>query len=177
MITSHERVDVATEEQRSTVAKNGERRVTELMSWALLTAPLTMPCKDVLALAATRAVHHVPVLDGGVMVGIVCSCDLRTAGGAEMLGRRMRSPVVTITANAAANEALTSMKRHDVGALPVLYHGFLIGIVTTGDLVRARVLPEQERPTCSSCGAHHHVRQTHPGGTQHCLACRERRAR
>ena len=173
MISSHERLDARNDEQSASASRNGDRRVTELMSWALLTAPLTMSCKEVRALAATRAVHHIPVLDGGVMVGIVCTCDLKDARENEPLARRMRSPVVTITASASSNEALATMRRQDVGALPVLYHGFLIGIVTTGDLVRARVLPENERPVCATCGAHHHVREHRPDLFL-CLACRER---
>ena len=111
------------------------------------------------------------------MVGIVCTCDLRGAREDEPLGRRMRSPVVTTTANTHSSEALALMRRHDVGALPVLYHGFLIGIVTTGDLIRARACPEGERPACGGCGAHHHVRLGPSDGALLCLACRERGAR
>jgi CBS domain-containing protein len=176
MISSHERLEPR-EGTGGSAARNGDRRVTELMSWAILTVPTTMSCKEARALAATRAVHHVPVLDGGVMVGIVCTCDLRHARDEEPVGKRMRAPVVTIPASATSNEALAAMKRQDVGALPVLYHGFLIGIVTTGDLVRARVLPEEERPVCAGCGAHHHVRSSPPDGVLRCLACRERRGR
>jgi CBS domain-containing protein len=177
MISSQERAESVRADESTVARRNGDRRVTELMSWALLTAPVTMSCKEARALAAARAVHHIPVLDGGVMVGIVCTCDLREAREDESLGRRMRTPVATITASATSNEALATMRRHDVGALPVLYHGFLIGIVTAGDLVRARVLPEHERPVCASCSAHHHVRIAHPEGRLLCLACRERSAR
>src|SRR5262245_647271 len=175
MISSQEHAEgVRAEDEAASRRRNGDRRVTELMSWALLTAPATMSCREARALAAARAVHHIPVLDGGVMVGIVCTCDLREAREDEPLGRRMRSPVATITANAASNEALATMRRHDVGALPVLYHGFLIGIVTAGDLVRAHVLGEEERPSCRACGAHHHVRQGEDG-SQLCVGCREKR--
>ena len=176
MISSQEReAGVRSEEETAAARRNGDRRVTELMSWALLTAPVTMSCKEARALAAARAVHHIPVLDGGVMVGIVCTCDLREAREDEPLGRRMRAPVATITASLSSSEAMATMRRHDVGALPVLYHGFLIGIVTAGDLVRARVMADNERPICGSCGAHHHVRRIEPEGAPLCLACRERR--
>lgn len=169
MISSHERLDARNDEQSASASRNGDRRVTELMSWALLTAPLTMTCKEVRALAATRAVHHIPVLDGGVMVGIVCTCDLENARENEPLARRMRSPVVTITASASSNEALATMRRQDVGALPVLYHGFLIGIVTAGDLERAGL--QSTRKHCALCGARHHVRHTPRG--HRCVACWE----
>lgn len=178
MITTRPRSEPASArdgDRSPALPRNGDRRVTELMSWALLTAPITMSCKEARALAAARAVHHIPVLDGGLMVGIVCTCDLRNAHENEALGNRMRTPVATISANSSSNEALAAMRRQDVDALPVLYHGFLIGIVTTGDLVRAHVLPEHERPTCSVCNQHHHVRRSEPDGAPRCLACRERR--
>lgn len=178
MITTRPRSEptLAREGDRPPVLpRGGDRRVTELMSWALLTAPVTMSCKEARALAAARAVHHIPVLDGGLMVGIVCTCDLRGAREDEPLGNRMRTPVATISANAPSSEALATMRQRDVDALPVLYHGFLIGIVTTGDLVRAHVMDELERPACSTCAAHHHVRRTGQEGTPFCLACRERR--
>jgi len=178
MISSQERIEgVRAEDEATARRRNGDRRVTELMSWALLTAPVTMSSREARALAAARAVHHIPVLDGGVMVGIACTCDLREAREDEPLGRRMHSPVVTISANASSHEALATMRRHDVDALPVLYHGFLIGIVTAGDMVRAHVLDERERPVCGSCGAHHHVRSSADDGVELCLACRERRTR
>jgi CBS domain-containing protein len=146
MISSQEHAEgVHGEDEAAARRRNGERRVTELMSWALLTAPTTMTCSEALGLAAARGVHHIPVLDGGVMVGIVCTCDLSEAPADAPIGSYLCAPVAT-------------MRRHDVGALPVLYHGFLIGIVTAGDLVRAHVLAEEDRPTCAECGAHHHVR-------------------
>ena len=159
-------------EEPTAVARSADRRVTEVMSWALLTVPATQSCKEVRALAAQRAVHHVPVLDGGVLVGLVCTCDLRGAREAEPISKRMRSPVLTVSAHAPCKEARAMMQAHDVDALPVLYHGFLIGIVTTGDLVRAHAWPAEERLTCSACGAHHHVRSDATGAR--CLACRER---
>jgi CBS domain-containing protein len=176
MISSQERSEgIRAEDEAAARRRNGDRRVTELMSWALLTAPATMSIREVRALATARGVHHIPVLDGGVMVGIVCVCDLRDAKDAEPVGPYMHSPVTTINANASSNEALATLRRHDVGALPVLYHGFLIGIVTTGDLVRAHVLGEDERLVCSSCGGHHHVRPNDDGDGSRalCLACQK----
>lgn len=169
MIASHERQEAHAGGETTVSARNGDRRVTELMSWSLLTVPVTMSCKDARALAATRAVHHIPVLDGGVMVGILCTCDLRGARDDEPVDRRMRNPVVTIPASVSSNEALATMRRQDVGALPVLYHGFLIGIVTAGDLERAGL--QSTRKHCALCGARHHVRHTPRG--HRCVACWE----
>jgi len=186
MISSQEHAEgVHGEDEAEARRRNGERRVTELMSWALLTAPTTMTCGEALGLAAARGVHHIPVLDGGVMVGIVCTCDLSEAPADAPIGSYLCAPVATIPASCSSNEALASMRRHDVGALPVLYHGFLIGIVTAGDLVRAHVLAEEDRPTCAECGAHHHVRtpgadddlgvdDSYGDGRPLCIVCADR---
>jgi CBS-domain-containing membrane protein len=82
----------------------------------------------------------------------------------------MRSPVVTVPSHLSPEEASLIMRARDVGALPVLYHGFLIGIVTTGDLMRAELWPHA-RPTCDTCGSHHHVRRLAEGYGWRCLVC------
>jgi CBS domain-containing protein len=143
--------------------------VAELMSWALETAEVATTCRDARRMCAARAVHHLPVVEGGILVGIVCTCDLRGAPPDEHLGRRMVSPVVTIRPDAPTWDALGTMRASDVGALPVLYHGFLIGIVTAGDLERAGL--QSTRKHCALCGARHHVRGT-PRGSR-CVACWE----
>jgi CBS domain-containing protein len=143
--------------------------VAELMSWALETAEVATTCRDARRMCAARAVQHLPVVEGGILVGIVCTCDLRGAPPDEHLGKRMVSPVVTIRPDAPTWDAMGTMNAADVGALPVLYHGFLIGIVTAGDLERAGL--QSTRKHCALCGARHHVRGTSRGSR--CVACWE----
>jgi CBS domain-containing protein len=151
------------------LAPTTERRVAELMTWALETAEVATTCREARRICAARAVHHLPVVEGGILVGIICTCDLRGAAADEHLGRRMRTPVVTIRPDAPTRDALGTMRDADVGALPVLYHGFLIGIVTAGDLERAGL--QSTRGHCALCGARHHVRATPRG--RRCVACWE----
>ncbi|MFP4126260.1 MAG: CBS domain-containing protein [Alphaproteobacteria bacterium] len=51
------------------------------------------------------------------------------------VGDAMRREVVTIDLGAAASVAAQRMRRHDVGCLPVLERGRLVGMVTDRDLV------------------------------------------
>jgi CBS domain-containing protein len=51
------------------------------------------------------------------------------------VGDAMRREVVTIDAGAVASIAAQRMRRHDVGSLPVLERGRLVGMVTDRDLV------------------------------------------
>lgn len=149
------------------LAPTTERRVAELMTWAVEIADTGTPTLQARRILAARAVHHLPVVEGGILVGIVCTCDLRGAAAENPLGKHMRSPVVTIRPDAHTWDAHGTMKKADVGALPVVYHGFLIGIVTAGDLERAGLA--STRKHCALCGARHHVRAT-PRGSR-CVAC------
>jgi CBS domain-containing protein len=49
----------------------------------------------------------------------------------------MTKNVRTITYDKSAYEAAKIMKRHDIGALPVLKEGKLVGIVTESDIFKA----------------------------------------
>lgn len=51
------------------------------------------------------------------------------------VGDAMRQEVVTIDVGASASLAAQRMRRHDVGSLPVLDEGRLVGLVTDRDLV------------------------------------------
>lgn len=151
---------------------SGGRRVTEIMSWAVLTASATTTAGEARRLLSSRGVHHLPVLEGNVLAGMLCSCDLWGVPAATPLGQLMRREVATVRADARSDEAAQLMRRREIGALPVLYHGFLIGMVTAGDLVRAHVAPPGLRRTCQRCGGHHHVRGDAPEGL--CLGCARR---
>jgi hypothetical protein len=67
------------------------------------------------------------------------------------------------------------MRVRDIGALPVLYRGFLIGIVTVGDLTRVDPAVAPPRPACVACGSHHHVRAHGAAGEALCVMCRRQR--
>jgi CBS domain-containing protein len=52
------------------------------------------------------------------------------------VGRVMSTGIKTIEANSSALEALLVMARHGIRHLPVMQHGFLVGLVSEHDLVR-----------------------------------------
>jgi tRNA nucleotidyltransferase (CCA-adding enzyme) len=81
-----------------------------------------------------------PVLDGGALVGIVSHRDLERAEHSERPGVAVKScmsrEVHSIDFDASPNQALDTMVKLDVGRLPVLRRGRLVGIVTRSDLLR-----------------------------------------
>ena len=105
--------------------------------------------------------RHLPVVEGGRLLGVVSDRDvLRAAGpsiGAtewdDVLGPEvdrtlreiMSRDVVTADPTMSVEEAADTMLREELSSLPVLDEGRLVGIVTTADLLRMASGVERER--------------------------------
>lgn len=96
------------------------------------------------ALAASlSAWHHTgaPVVADGKLVGIVSRRDVAAAEKQGDLDRpvasRMTREVITIAPDAPLEDALAQMEAHDIGRLPVVREGRLLGILTRSDVLRA----------------------------------------
>jgi CBS domain-containing membrane protein len=103
-------------------------------------------------------VRHMPVLDGKRLVGMVSNRDLLAASLSKSLSfdaqhRRtfmravevrevMTRALITISPDASLREAARLMLRHQIGALPVVRDGELLGIVSESDLLRVAFIEE-----------------------------------
>lgn len=141
----------------------------------LMKAPVTTVApNDSLHLAdgimSLGGLRHLPVLSKGRLVGILTHRDVLRAPGvlAPVLGlaantraalralrveEAMTTTVVTIGANASPQEAAAQLLKHQVGCLPVLERGGLVGIVTTSDLLRTIAGPCEAETDRSRPGA------------------------
>jgi CBS domain-containing protein len=104
---------------------------------------------------AMEKIRHLPVVDQGRVVGVVAQSDLIQLGQASALGfatvgqkkllraidvsEAMSEPPITISPEATVHEAGAAMLENEVGCLPVVESGRLVGIVTQGDLLRSPV--------------------------------------
>jgi CBS domain-containing protein len=90
-------------------------------------------------MAWTR-VRHMPVLQGGTLVGILSERDFiraRTSGGqATTVRSAMRSPVAWIGPDEPITSALSLMVSRNIGCLPVMSSDGIAGMLTTTDLLR-----------------------------------------
>jgi CBS domain-containing protein len=66
----------ASEGDRSSTERAGSVRVSEVMSSPVVTASRTDPLADVLDRMLERGIHHVPVVENGVPVGVVARHDV-----------------------------------------------------------------------------------------------------
>jgi len=116
--------------------------------------PRTVSPDDPLSFAARvlreHRFHHLPVVEGGKLVGILSDTDLRNASFAAMpeeggaaedrpVREAMRTEVWSVTPDDSVEDALLILTREKFGALPVLSGDRLVGIITRADLLNAFV--------------------------------------
>jgi len=101
---------------------------------------------DAVALLADRRIGAVPVLDEGQVIGIMSERDIiynLHSGGAAILDwpveRVMTAPVHTVDPQTTLIGALALMTQRRVRHLPVVEGSRMVGLVSIGDLVKARI--------------------------------------
>ncbi len=100
-----------------------------------------------IALLAERRIGAVPVEDAGVEVaGIFSERDVLYSlrrHGAAVLDRKVRevmtSPVISVSAEHSALEALALMTKRRFRHLPVMDAGKMVAFISIGDLVKYRI--------------------------------------
>jgi tRNA nucleotidyltransferase (CCA-adding enzyme) len=116
-------------------------RVEQIMSSPVHTAAADSSMAVIAEMLESSGHTGVPVLKDGVLRGIVSRRDLEAARkrGRERdpASHHMTSPVITIEPEATLDDALARMTSRDVGRLPVLRAGRLVGIVTRADVLAA----------------------------------------
>jgi CBS domain-containing protein len=139
------------------------------MTDAVLTVDLTAPTTEILRLFSGYPVHHLPVVKGTKVVGMLGASDLlKLKGFLPRLGSRsldylnehmriaevMRQPAITIRPHQSIEKAATLMAEHGIHSLPVTDDDeHLLGIITTTDIIsNALHFGRSEGPARSSNG-------------------------
>lgn len=113
------------------------------------------PGEDAVAIAATLARHRIGavlVRDGeGALLGILSERDIVRALAKDgpvalsMTARQlMTADIHTVRPNDTIHHALSEMTDRRIRHLPVVEDGILIGMVSIGDLVKARISQVEE---------------------------------
>lgn len=86
-----------------------------------------------------RAIHHLVVMDGKNVIGVVSQRDVNAFSAREREGQRigdiLESSVVTVGPETTVREAANLMRGRTIGCLPIVDHQKLIGIITTTDIL------------------------------------------
>lgn len=112
--------------------------------------PITIGVDQTVAFANRRmheaGVRHLPVLKGGVLVGLLSERDIALIEGlagadTETLpvGDAMSSEVYAITAKTSLAQAAEVMADRKIGSAVITENGKVVGIFTTVDALRALV--------------------------------------
>jgi CBS domain-containing protein len=129
-----------------------ERVVREIM----MGSPVTLRPDDSLDLAndviCLGRIRHIPVVDGGKLVGLLSERDLLGAAANQIYGLKqknksallkgvliksiMKKRVATVTPDTPIRDAARLMAEKKIGCVPVLRDGTLVGLVTTTDILR-----------------------------------------
>ena len=128
-------------------------RIAELMSTPVTVIAPEASLDDVIHLMDERGVRHLPVVEGGRLVGLICDRDvleatgwlperLRSAfladrRGPQTAGEVARVPVMTARPGDSIMALTVEAVVQGMGCLPVLDGDHLVGIVTETDLMRA----------------------------------------
>lgn len=112
-------------------------QISDLMSFPVLTLPSDTPMDRVAQVLREKGCTGIPIVDDGKLVGMISRRDFRKIKGAN----RLKSPVkaymstnvLTIEPGKSPMQAARLMVKHDVGRLPVVEKGEIIGIITRSD--------------------------------------------
>ncbi|HYB92128.1 MAG TPA: CBS domain-containing protein [Candidatus Binataceae bacterium] len=118
--------------------------------------PVTVTPGDSLSAAKAKMeagdFRRIPVIDGGRLVGILSEYDLKNylrVLDSTTVHTAMTGSPVTISSSESPEAAAALLRKHNIGALPVVDHGRLVGIVSAKNLWMSepRPLPEWDPRT------------------------------
>jgi len=122
----------------ATILQQREREIIKV-------APDT-PVRSVVQILADNRIGAVPVVEQGNVVGIMSERDViysLARDGAAILDwpveRVMTQPVITVESSLSPLVGLSLMTQRRIRHLPVVDGGQLVGFVSIGDLVKARI--------------------------------------
>jgi CBS domain-containing protein len=127
--------------------------VAEIMTREVKSLEASEPLLSAMQFLREHQVRHIPVLEGGALVGVLTDRDVKRATPSALdpsqrevwerivketpLSRVMTRDPVTATPATPFRDALQRFVDDRIGCLPVVDGGSLVGIVTARDLFRA----------------------------------------
>jgi acetoin utilization protein AcuB len=116
-------------------------RLRDVMTERVKTVPAAATANDAWALMRTHRIHHLVVMEGRDIAGVVSDRDLGGRQGATVRSHRMVSElmterVVTADPDLTVRKAANLMRGRSIGCLIVTGPaGNILGVVTTADLL------------------------------------------
>ena len=125
--------------------------VSKIMTDHLFTINLSNTLEDAYHLMEKNKFHHLPVVSGNEIVGMISKSDLLrvsyiedyqnsdvtvTINNALSVEKVMTKNPITVQADTTIREAAETLTKQEFHALPVLEGEHLVGILTSTDLIK-----------------------------------------
>jgi CBS domain-containing protein len=122
-----------------------QRRLDEIMTRDVVTAPTDTPLRDVAQIMARKKISCVVIVGGTKPVGIISERDLvrvvaeRPGMLVSLLAMHvMTTPVKSLTGDVLLADALRAMKQYGFRRFPIVdAGGHLIGLITQTDILHS----------------------------------------
>lgn len=115
-------------------------QVSDLMSFPVISVSPQTSMSDAAAILRTKGCTGVPVVDDENLVGVISRRDFRKIKKESQLKAPvkafMSTKLISIEPGKSPQQAARLMVKHDVGRLPVVEQGHMIGILTRSDTMR-----------------------------------------
>ncbi|MEJ5360338.1 MAG: CBS domain-containing protein [Desulfobacterales bacterium] len=115
-------------------------QIGDLMSYPVWTVGPSTSMEEAAALLREKGITGIPVVEEGRIVGMISRRDFRKIRKPGQLRAPvkafMATAVVTVTPAESVQDAARLLVRHDIGRLPVVEDGRLLGILTRSDVMR-----------------------------------------
>jgi CBS domain-containing protein len=125
----------------------------------------TLPAEEAWQRMHAERIHHLVVLDGKAIAGVISDRDAGGPRGAAVraghdVGELMTTAVVTVSPDTTVKKVANLMRGRTLGCVVVMEKGRLAGIVTTSDLLdllgrgAIRPSPTAQRPALNYRAPH-----------------------
>jgi tRNA nucleotidyltransferase (CCA-adding enzyme) len=112
-------------------------QISDLMSFPVITVPDDTPMKKVAEILRLKGCTGVPVVSNDKPVGMISRRDFRKIRKESQLNSPvkafMSTKIMVIAPGKSPMQAARLMVKHDIGRLPVVENGRIIGIITRSD--------------------------------------------
>ncbi|MFD0863191.1 CBS domain-containing protein [Sungkyunkwania multivorans] len=113
------------------------KKVNQLMNRSVITANENDSAEFVAAIMEWKNIHHMPIIDdAGKLKGLVTTTDIegmKSAGKTAAVSEFMKTDIVVVNPETEIAQAKDIMENAQIGCLPIINYGSLVGIITRSD--------------------------------------------